>query len=363
MKLRERAAAASARTRARAHPGAVKRAKRRRAELCRKPFVPLLATHAKSIADLPAGSSRACRRVKLARMTAPYAIREVEAEPRWLERIGRLRVDVWRAEGAIDEARFRDGVWIDEFDARARHWIATDDAGQLVAAARLTQHPHLADSPDGYVWLDAGRKLPSPIANVAKLVVARGARRRGLASGFNRARIEAARMLGAATATVTASAANARLLARDGFTFSDLPVEFADRPGVTFYALELDLRGGERKVFVYGTLMRGERNHRLLARVRFLGEAITAPRFELAHLGAYPALVPGGKTAIAGELYAVDAATLAALDDLEAHPHYYQRTVIELSDGELVEAYLLDGEHASGRPRIAAGDWRRAPAR
>ena len=293
-------------------------------------------------------------------MVPPYEIREVPGDRDWLEPIGRLRVEVWRAEGAIDEERFRDGVWIDEFDAGARHWVVVDDAGKLVAAARLTLHARLADSPDGYVWLDAGRELSSPIANVAKLVVARRARRRGLAMALNRVRLERARDLGAFTATVTASSANARLLAaREGFTYSGLRVQFADRPGVSFDALELALRATEWNVFVYGTLLRGERNHSLLQNARFVGEAVTQPNFELADLGSYPAMVPGGSTPIAGEIYAVNAAELAALDALEEHPHTYRRTKIALAGDAIVEAYLLEGELVRGRKRIASGSWRR----
>jgi gamma-glutamylaminecyclotransferase len=293
-------------------------------------------------------------------MTRALEIREVTGERDWLARIGRLRVEVWRSEGPIDEARFREGVWVDEFDAKARHWVGVDGAGEVVAAARLSLHRRLAESPDGYVWLDAGRDVTAPVANVAKLVVARRARRRGLALALNRVRLEAARELGAATATVTASPINARLLAaHEGFTFSGLRVQFADRPGATFHALELAFGEVAPRIFVYGTLLRGERNHPLLAQARFLGEAITQPSFELANLGRYPAMVPGGDAAIAGEVYEVDAVTLAALDALEEHPDYYRRTKVALADGELVEAYLLDGELVRGRPRIPAGDWRR----
>ncbi len=294
-------------------------------------------------------------------MSLPFEIRElpVPARDEWLERIGRLRVGVWRQEGSIAEDQFRDGVWLDGFDGSARHWVVTDRE-EIVAAARLTLHPRLADSPDGYVWLDAGRDLPSPIANVAKLVVARRARRRGLATALNRARLEAARASGAVTATVTASEDNARLLASiEPFTFSGLCAQFADRPRVSFHALELALCASEWRVFVYGTLLRGERNHALLANARCLGEARTTPDFELAHLGSYPALVPGGRTAIAGEVYVVSAGELAALDGLEGHPHHYRRTKVELATGDLAEAYLLGGENVRARPRIASGDWRR----
>jgi gamma-glutamylcyclotransferase (GGCT)/AIG2-like uncharacterized protein YtfP len=74
--------------------------------------------------------------------------------------------------------------------------------------------------------------------------------------------------------------------------------------------------------------------------------------------GGYPTMVPGGTTAITGEVYAVDDPTLATIDRLEDHPHFYRRTAICLADGRLVEAYLLDRDRAAGPPRLPPGDWR-----
>lgn len=114
-----------------------------------------------------------------------------------------------------------------------------------------------------------------------------------------------------------------------------------------------------RLLFVYGTLMRGEANHELLAGASFRGPGSTSPRFELVDLGAYPALVEGGAAAVAGELYEVGSAVLAALDDLEDHPHLYRRRRVPLAGGGWAEAYLMTREATAGLPRIAAGDWRR----
>jgi gamma-glutamylaminecyclotransferase len=111
-------------------------------------------------------------------------------------------------------------------------------------------------------------------------------------------------------------------------------------------------------VFVYGTLLPGEGNHGLLAGARLLGAATTPPAFRLHDLGAFPALVAGGEHAICGEVYAVDEATLAALDDLEDHPEFYRRTVILLADGAQVETYLLTPEQVAGYPIIGSGNWR-----
>jgi gamma-glutamylcyclotransferase (GGCT)/AIG2-like uncharacterized protein YtfP len=57
-------------------------------------------------------------------------------------------------------------------------------------------------------------------------------------------------------------------------------------------------------LFVYGTLKRGQRNHRLIADQRFLGEATTEPRYRVFDLGPYPGLVidETNGVAVLGEL-------------------------------------------------------------
>ena len=118
---------------------------------------------------------------------------------------------------------------------------------------------------------------------------------------------------------------------------------------------------GRTRVFVYGTLLSGEPNHPLLAAAELIGEARTEPTFDLVSLGTFPAMVSGGRTAIVGEIYWIDSATLAALDRLEGHPSFYRRRPVRLDDGEEVLTYLLTPGQARGRPRITSGDWRCAP--
>ena len=111
-------------------------------------------------------------------------------------------------------------------------------------------------------------------------------------------------------------------------------------------------------LFVYGTLLRGETSHTLLKDAASLGPATTAATFDLFDLGAYPALVFGGTTAVAGEVYELEVRQLAAVDVHEEVPRLFKRERIELADGRNVEAYVLDRDQVRGRRRIRSGDWR-----
>ena len=117
-------------------------------------------------------------------------------------------------------------------------------------------------------------------------------------------------------------------------------------------------RRARTRVFVYGTLLAGEANHRLLAGARLVGEGRTPPVYRLHDLGGFPGLVATGQHTVAGEVYEVDDATLAALDRLEGHPRWYRRTPVTLEDGDVVETYLLAPEQVVGRPVIPSGNWR-----
>ncbi|NNC15185.1 gamma-glutamylcyclotransferase [Corallococcus exiguus] len=112
------------------------------------------------------------------------------------------------------------------------------------------------------------------------------------------------------------------------------------------------------RVFVYGTLLEGEPNHRMLHCARLVVPAQTLPHFTLYDCGPFPALASAGHHTVGGEVYEVDAPTLAALDRLEGHPHFYQRSPITLDGGARVEAYLFPAARLVGRPTIESGNWR-----
>ena len=112
-------------------------------------------------------------------------------------------------------------------------------------------------------------------------------------------------------------------------------------------------------LFVYGTLRNGAENHAELNGARYAGRARTEAAYELVDLGAYPALVEGGATAIVGEVYEVDDTLLRRLDVFEEVPEVYERKLVRLALDAThpVEAYVMRREQALRAPRIASGDW------
>ncbi|XP_033117651.1 putative gamma-glutamylcyclotransferase CG2811 [Anneissia japonica] len=101
--------------------------------------------------------------------------------------------------------------------------------------------------------------------------------------------------------------------------------------------------------FVYGTLKRGQPNHNLLqatsnGKGRYIGKARTLEKWPLVVSSRYniPYILDcaGKGNNVTGEVYEIDDKMLAALDKLEAHPVYYQRTDIQ----------VMMYEDADGRP-------------
>jgi gamma-glutamylcyclotransferase (GGCT)/AIG2-like uncharacterized protein YtfP len=114
----------------------------------------------------------------------------------------------------------------------------------------------------------------------------------------------------------------------------------------------------EHAVFVYGTLRRGCSNHGLLAGSEYLGPARTVQAYAL-YVGACPLVVKDQAVSpVLGEVYRVDAAGLARLDELEEHPHVYRRelTEVELDAGERLTAWLYFYPRPEGTP-VLSGDY------
>lgn len=115
-------------------------------------------------------------------------------------------------------------------------------------------------------------------------------------------------------------------------------------------------RPGWTRVFVYGTLRRGQRNHRWLRPARRLGPWRTAPGYTLYDLGAYPGARAGGDAPLDGEVYAIPRRSLARLDRLEDCPGEYVRRTVPTPWGP-AWMYLLRRPPSRARP--LDGPWRR----
>ena len=115
-------------------------------------------------------------------------------------------------------------------------------------------------------------------------------------------------------------------------------------------------------VFIYGTLKRGATNHRLLASQEFVGTARTVAGFRLYVVADYPGLVkdPTDQRGVAGELWSVDAPTLAQLDEFEGLPQkLYRRDTVPLAppmDQVNPETYFYMRTIRGRRPLID-GQW------
>jgi gamma-glutamylcyclotransferase (GGCT)/AIG2-like uncharacterized protein YtfP len=100
------------------------------------------------------------------------------------------------------------------------------------------------------------------------------------------------------------------------------------------------------RIFVYGTLKRGQANHRLLKSAQFEGGWSTAPQFTLYDFGDYPGAIEKGQTTLHGEIYLVNHSTLQRVDQLEEYPDFYTRKLIDSAYGP-AWIYLLNHTPAS----------------
>jgi gamma-glutamylcyclotransferase (GGCT)/AIG2-like uncharacterized protein YtfP len=111
-------------------------------------------------------------------------------------------------------------------------------------------------------------------------------------------------------------------------------------------------------VFVYGSLKRGEPNHHWIAAGTYLGEA-QLPGARLYDLGPFPMAVASGDPTdtIAGELYAVTPAVLAALDRFEGVPRLYERQGWRLASGSQAWVYVGRQRQVRHVACITSGIW------
>ncbi|HEX2874435.1 MAG TPA: gamma-glutamylcyclotransferase family protein [Polyangiaceae bacterium] len=115
---------------------------------------------------------------------------------------------------------------------------------------------------------------------------------------------------------------------------------------------------GTVRLFVYGLLLQGEREHGLLEGAQLLGEAQTVPEHTLVDLSFYPALLMGGNVAVLGELYSVSRELRFKLDVHHQCPALFRRASVNLADGTRAETYVMDDDKVRGKRRLRGGSWR-----
>ena len=119
---------------------------------------------------------------------------------------------------------------------------------------------------------------------------------------------------------------------------------------------------GSQLVFVYGTLKRGGTNHAFMSGQVFRGEARTVKGFRHIHLGGYPGLIPypQDRDGVAGEVWSVNEACLARLDELEGvNEGLYSRALITLEPpyaDKTVFTYIYVS-NPTDKPHIDGGAW------
>lgn len=114
-------------------------------------------------------------------------------------------------------------------------------------------------------------------------------------------------------------------------------------------------------VFVYGTLMSGFGNNRLLSSSEIVDKATTEDEYVLVANSIPFLLEESGKSYVTGEVYKVSETTLSNLDKLEGHPSWYERKVInvitEQGDKLKAWAYFMPNK-PSGVNVIESGSYR-----
>lgn len=124
----------------------------------------------------------------------------------------------------------------------------------------------------------------------------------------------------------------------------------------------------QNHIFIYGTLLPGLRLHRYMLGALSCGAAEV--RAHLYDVGGYPGLVTSASddaARVKGEVYAIDDAHLARLDELEgvvpgndAMSHYLRQRIslIQFNKGHPSDVWTyLFNRSLEGRTRILSGDY------
>ena len=114
-------------------------------------------------------------------------------------------------------------------------------------------------------------------------------------------------------------------------------------------------------VAVYGSLLSGMGNHRLLESSQKIGSTLVTG-FDMYSFGAFPVIVPGERDkAVSVEVYQVDKQTFERLDRLEGYPSFYDRQQVEVNfhDGVRVAwIYFMAKKPQRNLLPVPSGSWK-----
>ena len=110
------------------------------------------------------------------------------------------------------------------------------------------------------------------------------------------------------------------------------------------------------KVFVYGTLRKGQYNHSRLDFAKLI-EEIDYINGEMYNYGSFPAITLESDNRVIGEVYEVDENILRSLDSLEGYPSFYDRKDVVTEKGHKVFVYFMEQEKVERLDKIGSGDW------
>ena len=119
----------------------------------------------------------------------------------------------------------------------------------------------------------------------------------------------------------------------------------------------------KRLVFVYGTLKRGQGNHRVMGQSKFLQTFVTEAKFTMYSNGGFPYVCEGGETAISGELFEVnteeDSRRINRLEGYNGIPGHEDNTFYDVTflETPLGQAEMFVSKRKHNLPIIENGIW------
>ncbi|GAB4200390.1 MAG: gamma-glutamylcyclotransferase [Thermoflexibacter sp.] len=111
------------------------------------------------------------------------------------------------------------------------------------------------------------------------------------------------------------------------------------------------------RVFVYGTLRKGESNHHYLKEGLLIEDEVWAKGYTMYDLVAYPFAVPTAVGQIKGEIWQIDERCLAKIDKLEGIEEGLYTRIFD----NALQAYIYVRPNSKGLvgiPQITQGDWK-----